>query len=64
MERVLAGLPGEVCSLYLDVITVNTLTLETELETARYSVCRPRVAGTKLDPKKWHVLKKQASFSG
>ena len=58
MERVLSGIPWEVCLLYLDDIIVNANTFDGELERLG-SVCTGlRKAGLKLSPKKCHLLKK------
>jgi len=64
MERVLSGLPWEVCLLYLDDIIVHATTFEAELERLRSVFTRLREAGLKLSPKKCHLFKKRVVFLG
>ena len=64
MERVLSGLPWEVCLLYLDDIIVHAATFEAELERLRSVFTRLREAGLKLSPKKCHLFKKRVVFLG
>lgn len=64
MERVLSGLPWEVCLLYLDDIIVYAKTFEAELERLRSVFTRLREAGLKVSPKKCHLFKKRVVFLG
>ena len=64
MERVLSGLPWEVCLLYLDDIIVHAKTFKAELERLRSVFARLREAGLKLSPKKCHLFKKRVVFLG
>ena len=64
MERVLSGLPWEVCLLYLDDIIVHAKTFKAELERLRWVFARLREAGLKLSPKKCHLFKKRVVFLG
>ena len=64
MERVLSGLPWEVCPLYLDDIIVHAKTFRAELERLRSVFARIREAGLKLSPKKCHLFKKHVVFLG
>ena len=64
MERVLSGLPWEVCLLYLDDIIVHAKTFKAELEQLRSVFGRLREAGLKLSPKKCHLFKKPVVFLG
>ena len=64
MERVLSGLPWEVCLLYLDDIIVHAKTFKAELERLRSVFTRLREAGLKLSPKKCHLFKKRVVFLG
>ena len=64
MESVLAGLPWEVCLLYLDDIIVHANTFQAELERLRAVFERLRKAGLKLSPKKCHLFKRRVTFLG
>ena len=64
MERVLSGLPWEVCLSYLDDIIVHAKTFEAELAQLRSVFTRLREAGLKLSPKKCHLFKKRVVFLG
>ena len=64
MERVLSGLPWEVCLLYLDDIIVHAKTFEAELDQLCSVFTRLREAGLKLSPKKCHLFKKRVVFLG
>ena len=64
MELVLAGVPWQVCLLYLDDIIVHAKTFEAELERLRTVFMRLRTAGLKLSPKKCHLFKKRVVFLG
>ena len=64
MERILSGLPWEVCLLYLDDIIVHAKTFEAELDQLRSVFTRLREAGLKLSPKKCHPFKKRVVFLG
>ena len=61
VERVLSGIPWEVC---LDDIIVHARTLKAELERLRSVFTRLREAGFKLSPKKCHLFKKFVAFLG
>ena len=64
MERVLSGLPWEVCLLYLDDIIVHAATFEVELERLHSVFTRLGEAGLKLSPKKCHLFKKRVVYLG
>ena len=64
MERVLSGLPWEVCLLYLDDIIMHAATFKAELERLCSVFTRLTEAGLKLSPKKCHLFKKQVVFLG
>ena len=64
MERVLNGLPWEVCLLYLDDIIVHATTFKAELERLCSVFTRLREAGLKLSPKKCHLFKSRVVFLG
>ena len=64
MEDVLAGLPWEVCLLYLDDVIVHAPTIAEEFAWLRGVFQRLRDAKLKLSPKKCFLLQKSVSFLG
>ena len=64
MERVLAGLPWEVCLAYLDDIIIHAESFEEELRRLRDVLQRLQDAGLKLSPKKCHLFQKSVTFLG
>ena len=64
MERVLSGLPWEVCLLYLDDIIAHPKTFEAELDQLHSVFTRLQEAGLKLSPKICHLFKKRVVFLG
>ncbi|KAK3749616.1 hypothetical protein QZH41_012954 [Actinostola sp. cb2023] len=64
MERVLAGLPWDVCLAYLDDIIVHADNFETEKDRLREVFRRMRDAGLKLSPKKCHLFQQSVTFLG
>ena len=64
MERILSGLPREVCLPYLYDIIVHIKTFEAELDQLHSVFTRLREAGLKLSPKKCHLFKKRVVFLG
>jgi hypothetical protein len=64
MERVLAGLPWEVCLAYLDDIIIHAKSFEEELRRLREVLQRLSNAGLKLSPKKCHLFQKSVKFLG
>ena len=64
MEKVLSGLPWEVCLLYLDDIIVHGREFTEAIERLRTVLQRLRDAGLKLSPKKCILLQKSVPFLG
>ena len=64
MERVLAGLPWEVCLAYLDDIIIHARTFQEEMKRLRDVLERLKRAGLKLNPKKCHLFQKHVTFLG
>ena len=64
MEDKLAGLPWEVCLLYLDDVIVHAPTIAEELARLRRVFQRLRDAKLKLSTKKCFLLQKSVSFLG
>ena len=64
MEEVLAGLPWEICLLYLDDIIVHASTISEELSRLRKVFQRLHDAKLKLGPKKCFLLQKSVYFLG
>ena len=64
MERVLAGLPWEVCLAYLDDVIVHADSFETEMRRLREVLRRMKDAGLKLSPKKCNLFQKSVTFLG
>ena len=64
MERVISGLPWEVCLLYLDDIIVHAKTFEAELERLRSVFTTLREAGLESRPKKCRLFKKRVVSLG
>ena len=64
MEEVLAGLPWEICLLYLDNMIVHTSMISEQLSQLRKVFQCLRDAKLKLDPKKCFLLQKSVYFLG
>ena len=64
MEKVLSGLPWEVCLLYLDDIIVHGREFTEAIERLRTVLQRLRDAGLKLSPNKCILLQKSVPFLG
>ncbi|KAK3740332.1 hypothetical protein QZH41_000887 [Actinostola sp. cb2023] len=64
IEKVLAGLPWEVCLAYLDDIIVHADTFEAEIVRLRDVMERLRNAGVKLNPKKCRLFQQSVYFLG
>ena len=64
MELVLAGLPWNVCLLYLDDILVHAKTFEEEIENLREVFGRFRAANLKLNPKKCELFREEVLYLG
>ena len=64
MEKVLSGLPWEVCLLYLDDIIVHGREFEEAIKRLRIVLRRLRDAGLKLSPKKCILLQQSVPFLG
>ena len=64
MEKVLSGLPWEVCLLYLDDIIVHGREFREAIQRLRTVLQRLRDAGLKLSPKKCILLQKSVPFLG
>ena len=64
MEKVLSGLPWEVCLLYLDDIIVHGREFTEAIERLRTVLQRLRDAGLKLSPRKCILLQKSVPFLG
>lgn len=64
MEKVLAGLPWEVCLLYLDDIIVHGRVFGEAIKRLRTVLQRLRDAGLKLSPKKCILLQQSVPFLG
>lgn len=64
MERVLAGLPWDVCLAYLDDIIVHAESFEAEKDRLCKVLQRLRNAGLKLSPKKCNLFQQSVKFLG
>ena len=64
MEKVLSGLPWEVCLLYLDDIIVHGRAFGEVIKRLRIVLQRLRDAGLKLNPKKCILLQQSVPFLG
>ena len=64
MERVLAGLPPELCLVYLDDLIVHGKHFTEELERLRDVFLRLRAARLKLSPNKCHLFQKRVAYLG
>ena len=64
MEKVLSGLPWEVCLLYLDDIIVHGREFEEAIERLRIALQQIGDAGLKLSPKKYILLQQSVPFLG
>ena len=64
MEGVLAGLPWEICLLYLDDVIVHAPTVAEEFTRLQTVFQRLRNAKLKLSPKKCFLLQRSVSFLG
>ncbi len=64
MELVLAGLPWNVCLLFLDDILVHAKTFEEEIENLREVFGRFRAANLKLNPKKCELFREEVLYLG
>lgn len=64
MEKVLSGLPWEVCLIYLDDIIVYGREFGETIQRLRTVLQRPRAAGFKLSPKKCILLQRSVLFLG
>ena len=64
MEKVLSGLPWEVCLLYLDDIIVHGREFGEAIKRLRIVLRRLRDAGLKLSPKKCILLQQSIPFFG
>ena len=64
MERVLSGLPWEVCLAYLDHIISHAHTFDEAVARLREVFSRLRDAGLKLSPKKCHLFQQSVTFLG
>ena len=64
MEKVLSGLPWEVCLLYLDDIIVHGRQFREAIQRLRTVLQRLRDAGLKLSPKKCVLLQRSVPFLG
>ena len=64
IEKVLAGLPWEVCLAYLDDLIVHAESFELEMQRLRDVFDRLRAAKLKLSPKKCHLFQKKVTFLG
>ncbi|KAK3729189.1 hypothetical protein QZH41_008863 [Actinostola sp. cb2023] len=64
MDRVLAGLPWDVCLAYLDDIIVHADNFETTKDRLRQVFRRMRDAGLKLSSKKCHLFQQSVTFLG
>ena len=62
MELVLAGLPCDVCLLYLDDILVHAKTFEREIFNLREVFGRFRAANLKLNPKKCELFRRKVVY--
>ena len=64
MERVLTGLPPELCLVYLDDLIVHGKHFAEELELLRDVFLRLRTARLKLSPNKCHLFQKRVAYLG
>ena len=64
MEKVLSGLPWEVCLIYLDDIIVHGREFGEAMQRLRTVLQRLRDAGLKLSPKKCILLQRSVPFLG
>ncbi|XP_058879681.1 uncharacterized protein LOC131737088 [Acipenser ruthenus] len=64
MERVLAGIPPQVCLVYLDDLLVHGPTFEQALENLRTVLQRLETAGLKLHPDKCRFMQQEVYFLG
>ena len=64
MERVLSGLPPELCLVYLDDLIVYGKHFQDELKRLRNVFLRLRAAKLKLSPNKCHLFQRHVSYLG
>ena len=64
MDRVLSGLPWEVCLVYLDDLVIHAQSFEEDLARLESVFIRLRDAGLKLSPKKCHLFQEEVSYLG
>ena len=64
MEKVLSGLPWEVCLLFLDDVIVHGREFGEAIKRLRTVLQRLRDAGLKLSPKKFILLQQSVPFLG
>ena len=62
MQRVLTGLEGKLCFVFIDDILVYSQTFEEHLERLQAVFTRLREAGLKLKPKKCALLQEEITF--
>ena len=64
MQRVLTGLEGKMCFVFIDDILVYSQTFEEHLECLQTVFTRLREAGLRLKPKKCALLQEEITFLG